>query len=409
VSERELAREVEQSAVAVAAAAPALSGQEIFVLQQKLQSLRSYLNAVIYNQEEMVDGVIMALVTAEHAALVGAPGTAKTFLVDTLASTIGARVYKVQLHEDTRYEEVFGPLDVHEFLSKSVVRRRWSTIVEADILFLDEMFNASSVLLNAFLSIMQERRVYDAMTGEAVATRTHSVIATSNWTPDDERLAALYDRFLIRVFPSYLKLESLSEAVKRKWLAAQPQKPAQPPTITDFKRLSQLTPLLFAGSVNGVPLYEFYCRNVLSNVVSLRDQAGFKISDRTLIEKLPKLFIAYLFLRGFTEEAMYRAVSELPLLLARSAEEKERMRQAMMEKEREVRELALLLEEVEAHLAQQDTKGAFEKLNQILTFDVSKLSDKPKHVVQMVEAIIERARRRKEEVEASLRSLTQRR
>ena len=409
MSERELAREVRQSAAAAAAEAPAEGGQEVFALQQKLQLLRNYLNTVIYNQEEMVDGVIMALVTAEHAALVGAPGTAKTYLVDTLASLVGARVYKVQLHEDTRYEEVFGPLDVQEFLSKSVVRRRWSAIVEADILFLDEMFNASSVLLNAFLSIMQERRVYDAMTGEAVATRTHSVIATSNWTPDDEKLAALYDRFLVRVFPSYLKLESLSEAVKRKWLAAQPQRPARPPTIADFKRLSQLIPLLFAGSVNGVPLCEFYCKNVLPVAVSLREQGGFKISDRTLIEKLPKLFVAYLFLRGFTEDAMYRAVSELPLLLARSAEEKERMKNVMMEKEKEVRELALLYEEAEAHIAQGDTKGALEKLNKILTYDISKLSNRPKHVVQMAEAIIERARRRKEEVEATLRSLAQRR
>ena len=401
--EREVAREVRETAEP----AP-LSWQELAALQRKVQELRNYLNSVIYGQEEMVDGVLMALCAAEHAALVGAPGTAKTFLVDTLASAVGARVYKVQLHEDTRYEEVFGALDVQEFLARSAVRRKWSAIVDADILFLDEMFNASSVLLNAFLSIMQERRVYDTMTGEVVATRTHSVIATSNWTPEDERLAALYDRFLVRVFPRYLPLEAVSEAVRRKWAAPPPAPPAQPLGIADLKRVAALIPAVFAADANGVNLCDFYCQNVLPVAVSLREQGGFRISDRTLIEKLPKLFVAYLFLHGFTEDAMYRAAAELPLLLARTAEEREQMRKAMTESEREVQELALALEEAETYLAQQDTKQALAKLNEILTFDVSKLSGKPKHVVQMAEAIIERARRRKAEIEAFFRAARRR-
>jgi MoxR-like ATPase len=111
-------------------------------------------------------------------------------------------VFEYLLHGFTEPDEVLGPVDIAKLQAKepSFERLRRGSLVEADVIFLDEVFRANSTILNALLSIMNERQVYEG--GHIVPARARLVFGASNSVPVGrqlEELRAFYERFIIRV------------------------------------------------------------------------------------------------------------------------------------------------------------------------------------------------------------------
>ncbi|MBK7300024.1 MAG: AAA family ATPase [Moraxellaceae bacterium] len=82
------------------------------------------------------------------------------------------------------------------------------------IAFLDEIFKASSSILNALLTILNERIYHNG--AELQRVPMQALIAASNELPTgQEELGALYDRFLVRVFVDYVSLDSLPQLFEK--------------------------------------------------------------------------------------------------------------------------------------------------------------------------------------------------
>ncbi|NPA99721.1 MAG: AAA domain-containing protein, partial [Crenarchaeota archaeon] len=86
---------------------------------------------------------------------------------------------------------------------------------EAEIAFIDEIFNANSAILNMFLTIMNERILYDGYSEIKVPLWT--MIAASNTIPDEPELQALYDRFLYRHFVMPVSEDKWRELLDAIW------------------------------------------------------------------------------------------------------------------------------------------------------------------------------------------------
>src|SRR4029077_7265136 len=108
---------------------------------------------------------------------------------------------------------------------------------EAEFVFLDELFNANSAILNNLLTVLNER-VYRR------GAETHrlpllSLFSASNHLPEDEALMALFDRFLLRCHVENLKRDALPELLLSGW--ALERDASQPSSVTaaDLVALSQ--------------------------------------------------------------------------------------------------------------------------------------------------------------------------
>ncbi|MEM1710764.1 MAG: AAA family ATPase, partial [Sulfolobales archaeon] len=166
----------------------------------KSQTFLRELEAPFVGRHEEALVITLALLSGEHGVLIGEPGTAKSAMVRRAASLLNARFFKYLLTKYTEPSELFGPIDIRALRKGVYARVTRGKLSEAEIAFLDEIFNASSAVLNSLLSIMMERVVYDGYT--EIKTPLWSLFGASNRVPEEPELEALYDRFLLR---SYVK------------------------------------------------------------------------------------------------------------------------------------------------------------------------------------------------------------
>jgi MoxR-like ATPase len=102
----------------------------------------------------------------------------------------------------TTPEELFGPVSVSGLKRDEYRRITAGKLVEAELVFLDEIFKASSAILNALLKIANERVFHNG--AQETQVPLISLFGASNEMPQGGELEALWDRFLLRVQVGYV-------------------------------------------------------------------------------------------------------------------------------------------------------------------------------------------------------------
>jgi MoxR-like ATPase len=161
------------------------------------QHLRSLEHGLL-ERETAARLLLLAALAGEHVLLIGPPGTAKSELARRLHRVFdGARYFERLLTRFSTPEELFGPLSLKALEDDRYERLIDGYLPTAGIAFLDEVFKANSAILNALLTLLNEREFDNG--SARLLTPLISVVGASNESPGDESLLAFHDRFLLRV------------------------------------------------------------------------------------------------------------------------------------------------------------------------------------------------------------------
>ncbi len=235
-------------------------------VRSRFRQLRDDLRAVFKEREDAIECILLSALSAQHALLVGPPGKAKRDLsFSFLASFPDARKFQTLVTKFGSEDEIFGPLKISALKADRWERNLDGRLAAVECAFLDKVFKASDSLLNALLSVMNERLF------KGLSTPLRMLVGASNELPEEEVLSAVYDRFLLRDVVDYVQADAT-------WM----QLVACPPTFTPSVQINLAEWDAAVDDASKVVLPE----RVVQEMVRIRTElraSGLVASDRRWI------------------------------------------------------------------------------------------------------------------------------
>lgn len=154
--------------------------------------------------------VTLAIVTGEHVMITGSPGTGKSMFARRVFEHFEGEMFFTQLSKWSDESVLFGVPNFKELRENG--RIYYDTVgnaLSANFMFVDEVFDASDVLLRTLLGILNEREF--SRGGFRVKVPLISCVATSNFTRINEVTLAVVDRFALFFEPRTMSVEEREE------------------------------------------------------------------------------------------------------------------------------------------------------------------------------------------------------
>ncbi len=279
---------------------------EADAVRTRIDRFRRSLGRFFVQKQEIIDLMCVAAVAQEPLLLVGPPGTAKSDLVLKFKDALGIAetdYFEYMLTRFTEPSEILGAIDIKELRDGRYLRKKEGKLPTARLVFLDEIFKSNSAILNILLTIINERKFYQEGRPEPVPLKV--LFAATNEVPEQGELAALKDRFVLKVQSRSVQDEHFTELIDA-GLAAEANKGLnQKPwaeghaSLDDFLKANRYLTFLFgrrtqdAGGDDQTDRTRFFPADVFREfqrlVKTLVREDRIFISDRKLV-KLYKLF-----------------------------------------------------------------------------------------------------------------------
>ncbi len=167
-----------------------------------LDDVFAQVGRVVVGQKDMVERIMIGLLTGGHCLIEGVPGLAKTLTVKTLSQTINASFQRIQFTPDLLPADITGTI-IYNMHTGQFTQKRGPLF--ANLVLADEVNRAPAKVQSALLEAMQERQV-------TIGDTTHQlpdpflVLATQNPIEQEGTFPlpeAQLDRFMLLIKVTY--------------------------------------------------------------------------------------------------------------------------------------------------------------------------------------------------------------
>lgn len=186
--------------------------EQLDSLINKCDLLKKEIAKVIVGQKDIVNQILISILSSGHCLLVGVPGLAKTLLVNTIAKTLGLTYKRIQFTPDLMPSDIIGS----EILNTNRELEFIKGPLFANILLADEINRTPPKTQSALLEAMQEHKV-------TVNAKTYPlqepffVLATQNPIEQEGTYPlpeAQLDRFMFMLWLDYPSFEEEVQILK---------------------------------------------------------------------------------------------------------------------------------------------------------------------------------------------------
>lgn len=187
-----------------------------------LEDLKRETQKVIVGQEQMIDRLLLGLLTNGHVLLEGLPGLAKTMAIKALSKAINSKFSRIQFTPDLLPADIIGTMIYNPSLNEFTVRKG---PIFANFILTDEINRAPAKVQSALLEAMQEKQV--TIGNETFfLEEPFLVLATQNPIEQEGTYPlpeAQVDRFMLKVKIGYPTLQEEKEIIRRSLLEENPE------------------------------------------------------------------------------------------------------------------------------------------------------------------------------------------
>jgi len=225
------------SSTAPAHAAPGAGGNglaaEVHILERAIFEVKR----IIVGQDQLVERMLVGLLSKGHVLLEGVPGVAKTLAVETFAKVVGGTFARIQFTPDLVPTDIIGTRIYRQ--GKEEFDTELGPVV-ANFLLADEINRAPAKVQSALLEVMQERQV--SIGGKRFPLPNPFLVMATQNPIEHEGVYPLpeaqRDRFLFKVNVGYPSPEEEREIIYR--MGVKPPEPKQILETGDLLRLQEL-------------------------------------------------------------------------------------------------------------------------------------------------------------------------
>jgi len=251
---------------------------DVRAIQEKVQKESALLERAMYEvgrvivgQKEMIERILVSILTGGHILLEGVPGLAKTLAIRTVTQSIAAKFQRIQFTPDLLPADLIGTVVYHQQTGTFTPKKG---PIFTNLLLADEINRAPAKVQSALLEAMQERQVTIGDTTYPLQ-EPFLVMATQNPIEHEGTYPlpeAQVDRFMLKVIVGYPNREEELTILER-MATGVPPVPEAVLTPEDVLRMREVVDQVYID--DRVKAY------IVDIALATRDPKAYKLGDLT--------------------------------------------------------------------------------------------------------------------------------
>ena len=181
---------------------------------QFIYDINDSIRKVIIGQDDLIEKLLLAILTDGHVFLEGVPGLAKTLTIKSLAQIIDTKFQRLQFTPDLLPADILGTLIYNPKESSFEIKKG---PIFANIILADEINRSPAKVQSALLEAMQERQI---TIGDETFKLDNPFLVMATQNPIEQEGTyplpeAQIDRFMFKVIVGYPNPDEELEILKR--------------------------------------------------------------------------------------------------------------------------------------------------------------------------------------------------